>query len=314
MSLHRRKPSTIGCFLRSFFFITIIAFLSYILVKYSSNGGSTVISPLPEESAPDTSIFRFMKTQKDPEALREKVKSIIGNEWNNYSVYVCDINSKFVMGINESTIYTAASINKIPILAALYADAAKGKVDFDKVITLQAEDIQDYGTGSIRYDNPGTTYSVKTLAKLMMQKSDNTAAFLLANYIIGLDSVQSYVNSLGLTQTDMVNNKTSNKDMWLLMNAIYQKNVTTKALSEEMLGFMTDSDFEDRLPALLPKGVTVYHKIGTGTGAVHDVGVVTHGKNAYYIGIFTSDITDEEQASKLLAEVSKIVFDFMDRN
>ena len=69
------------------------------------------------------------------------------------------------MGINESVIFTAASVNKVPILAALYEEAQKGNVDFNRVITLQASDIQDYGTGSIRYDPPGTTYSVKTLAQ-----------------------------------------------------------------------------------------------------------------------------------------------------
>jgi hypothetical protein len=55
----------------------------------------------------------------------------------------------------------------------------------------------------------------------------------------------------------------------------------------------------------------VYHKIGTGTGSVHDAGVVTHEKNAYYIGIFTTDVGDEEQAAKLVSELSKTVFNFM---
>lgn len=295
------------------FFILLIALLGFTLLRYYKSLNAGVISPLPDDYKADTSILNFMKPQKDPDVLREKIKKMIADAWDNYSVLIIDYNSAFKLGMNESTIYAAASINKVPILAAIYDKAKQGNINFDKVITLQKEDIQDYGTGSIRYDAPGSTYSVKTLIRLMMQKSDNTAAFLLANYIIGLSTVQSYIDQNGLTQTDMINNKTSNKDMAILLEKIYRKKITSPALSDEMLGFMADSDFEDRIPGLLPKDTTVYHKIGTGTGAVHDVGVVEHGKTAYYIGIFTSDVGDEEQAAKLAAEVSKEVFDFMDK-
>jgi beta-lactamase class A len=202
-------------------------------------------------------------------------------------------------------------VAKVPILAALYEEAQKGNIDFNKIITLQAADIQDYGTGSIRYDPPGTTYSVKTLARLMMQQSDNTAAYLLANYVIGMDVVQKYVDGWGMTQTDMVNNQTSNSDMALLFEKIIDKKIVNPALSDEMLALLKDSDFEYLFPGELPKDVTVYHKIGTAVGAVHDVGVVESGNLKYYIGIFTSDVGDEEQAAKLLADVSKVVYDYL---
>jgi beta-lactamase class A len=311
MSFHRRRKNPAGCLFRTTTFFLLILVSGYILVRYYSEVNTEIISPIAGDYHPDTSIFKFLKKEKDPDVLRDKIKQTVGDAWDNYSVYVVDFNSKFTMGMNESTIFTAASINKVPILAALYTKAAKGQIDFDKVITLQAADIQDYGTGTIRYDPAGSTYSVKTLTRLMMQKSDNTAAFLLANYILSLDVIQSYVNENGMTQTDMINNKTSNRDMATLFQKIFNKKITTPALSDEMLDFLKNSDFEDRIPLLLPKGTTVYHKIGTAPGAVHDAGVVVNGKTAYYIGIFTSDVPDEEQAAKLAADVSKTVYTFM---
>ncbi|OGG35298.1 hypothetical protein A2363_02690 [Candidatus Gottesmanbacteria bacterium RIFOXYB1_FULL_47_11] len=269
-----------------------------------------VISPLQEGSY--KKILSVFTVRKDPLILKKKVQETIDNTWNNYSVYVVDFNSNFTMGINENEIFTAASVNKLPIMAAVYYKAQKGEVNFDQIVTLQPEDIQDYGTGSIRYDAPGTTYSVKTLMRLMMQKSDNTAAFLLGNYIVELPAIQSIISEWGLTQTDMVNNKASNHDMYILLNKIYGNNITNAALTAEMLGFMRDSDFEDRLPGELPKEATVYHKIGTGDGGIiHDVGIVVNGKTAYYVGIMTADIPDPENAAKLEAKVSKIIYDFM---
>ncbi len=291
-------------------YVVVIVVL-YTVTKPIIFPNNSILSPLPEGQPNKTTFLNFLKKEKKPEKLKELIKRTVNNEWTNYSVLVRDLNSEFSVGINDSLIYTAASVNKVPILATVYNDASIGKIDFDRIVTPQVSDIQDYGTGKIRYDPPGTAYSVKTLIQLMTQKSDNTAAFILANYIVSITHIQQYMNTLGLTQTDIINNKTSNKDMALLFEKIFLKQISTPALSEEMLGMLTNSDFEDRLPALLPHGATVYHKIGTEVGAVHDVGIVVHGSTAYYVGIFTSDITDEEQAAALMAKVSKAIYDFM---
>lgn len=269
-----------------------------------------VISPLQEGAY--KKFLGVFTVRKDPLVLKQKIKDAIGNTWKNYSVYVVDLHSNFSMGINEREMFAAASVNKLPIMAVIYDKAQKGEVNFDQIVTLQAEDIQDYGTGSIRYDPPGTTYSVKTLVRLMMQKSDNTAAFVLANYIADLATIQSVISAWGLTQTDMVNNKTSNHDMYLLLNKMYGNNIANPAQTAEMLGFMRDSDFEDRLPKELPNDAIVYHKIGTGDGGIiHDVGIVVSGSTAYYVGIMTADVPDAEKAAKLEAKISKIIYDFM---
>lgn len=303
----RSKPS--GCLKLLVYIIGmgVVAFLTELFVFKRP----AVISPVPDTFAPKNQYIQFFRKEKKSDDLRNAVKATVGNDWANYSVYVVDYNSKLTMGINESLIYTAASVNKVPILAAIYDGGRAGTVNFDKVVTVQKADIQDYGTGSIRYDPPGTSYSVKTLVQLMMQKSDNTAAYILANYIVGFDKAQTYIDGLGLSQTDLIKNDTSNKDMALLFEKIYHKTITSPALADEMLGLLTNSDFEDRLPGQLPEDAKVYHKIGTATGAVHDAGIVTNGKMTYYIGIFTRDVPDEEQAAVLISKVSKVVYDFM---
>ena len=100
--------------------------------------------------------------------------------------------------------------------------------------------------------------------------------------------------------------------MALLLHKIYSNNVANPALTAEMLGFMRDSDFEDRMPAGVPSDALVYHKIGNGdTGEVHDVGIVVHDNTVYYIGILTTGVSDVDTATKLEAKISKIVYDFM---
>lgn len=274
-----------------------------------------IVSPLPQSGLIATVNGKSQNTlftkKKTPDGLKTRIIDTVGSQWRNYSVVVRDMASGLDMTINAAVIYTGASINKVAILAALYSMAAAGETDLDRVITLQETDIQDYGTGSIRYDKPGTTYSIKTLARLMMQQSDNTAAYILANHIIGVERIQKTIGEWGLAQTDMVNNKTSNADMATLMDRIWHDKVANHALSLEMLAFMQDSEFEDRIPAELPKGTPVSHKTGNGQGFVHDIGIVTGPKGPYYIGILVGDVIDEPATIKLMAKVSRAVYDYL---
>jgi len=295
-------------FLPSLFLTLIFLVTGLLLYRYAFP--KTIVSPI-DTSGQKKNILPLFTKRKDPEELKRLVRQTVNMSLVDYSVFVVDVNSDFRMGINETQMFTGASVNKIPILAALYTEAQQGKVDLDEVLTLQENDIQDYGTGSIRYAKPGSTYTIKTLAKLMMQQSDNTAAYILGNLVLDLNTIEQMVTGWGMTQTDMVNNKTSNSDMAIIMKKIYSGNIANPALTQEMFAFFKDTDFEDRIPGLLPKDVTVYHKIGNEIGVVHDVGVVVGPTTKYYIGIMTNGVTDEEKTVKLMAQISKTVYDYM---
>lgn len=291
--------------------ILLIIIISVVRTVFFKKSGP-VLSPLPDQPKPAAKhLFQFFTREKSSDELSKKIRQQVDGTWNDYSVVVQDYQSGFSLAFSEGEIFVGASVNKVPILAALYYYASKGEVDLDKVITLQPDDIQDYGTGSIRYASPGTVYSVKTLAKLMIKQSDNTAAYILANQIIGIDKLTAIVAQWGLIQTDMANNKTSNQDIAKLFRMIYDGKITDTAHTQEMLSFLKDTDYEKRLPAELPKTATVYHKIGTEVGNIHDAGIVTDGTRTYYIGIFTSGTAEGDETDALFAKVSKTVYDYL---
>ncbi len=277
--------------------------------KTLAGNASSIVSPLG-----DLKNIPFLKdgtrNTRDSSELIDDIKEFIDQQNGTYSVYIFDINENTGFGINETTIFTAASINKVPILAVLYYEAQLGAIDLDERITIQANDIQDYGTGIIRYQEPGTVYSIKSLAQLMIEKSDNTAAYILSQRL-GTKKIQERVNEWGLVQTDITENKTSNRDLATLMVKLYKGQVTNKALTEEMVGFMDDSDFENRIPALLPKTIPVYHKIGTEVGNIHDAGIIVLPDRPFYLGVLTNDVSDEPTTEAAIAQIAKIAFDYM---
>ena len=241
--------------------------------------------------------------------LKKEIAEITKDKKGFYSYYFKDLKSDRSFGTSQDQIETGASVNKLPIIAALYYLDNQGDIDLDNRVTIQEEDVQDYGTGSIRYQEMPQTYSLKNLAKLALKNSDNTAAHVIS-ITVGEDKVQELVNSWGMEQTDMVNNITTAYDMGLLFQRIYDGKITTAAKTKELLGFMTDTDFEDRLSKSLPNEAKIYHKTGDGEGFVHDVGIIETEENVYYLGIMTSDIGENEEETKnTIAEISKKIFE-----
>lgn len=241
----------------------------------------------------------FTNPQKETEGVKNDILDVVKEAPGNYGIYYASLSEKeeLSFGINEKQIFTGASVNKIPLVAVLYHFAGKENINLEEQITLRKEDIQDYGTGSLRYREPGSTYSLKALVQLALRQSDNTAAYILSTKI-GTDVVQKTIEQWGLTQTDMANNKTSPYDMYIIFKKIYNNEVTTPALTKELLSFLTDSDFEDRIPIHLPGNTKVYHKSGDITGGVHDVGIVEYNGKVFFLGVMTEGIGDKESETK----------------
>lgn len=281
-------------------FLTIIVYTFVILLI-----GRNIVS-LPR-------LTLFAGKESYMPALKKEVQNIIKGKKGNYGIFFADLIDNQTFGINEKEIFTAASVNKVPIIATLYYLENKGKINLDQQITLQKEDIQDYGTGSLRYEKPGSTYSLKTLAKLSLKQSDNTAAYILSQTITQ-ETIQKTMRQFGLTQTSMIDNKTSPLDMYKLFKSLYINKITSESKSQELLGFMKDTDIEDRIPLLLPKDANVYHKTGDEVGFLHDVGIIENDKDTYFLAVMTSDIGNTEDKTKqTISRVSKHIIDFYDK-
>lgn len=243
-------------------------------------------------------------------ALKTAVRKMTDAKKGTYSVLFEDYQDKETFAFNEEIPYTAASVNKLPVFASLYYLVNQKELDLESNINVERRDIQDYGTGVLRYQNPGR-YPLRELARVLIEKSDNTAYYVLANKVIGLEKIEEIISRWGLKQTKMEENITTNKDQALLLKAIFSGQVASPTLTEEMIGFMDNSDFEDRLPALLPKDIEVFHKIGNEISILHDVGVIRlkNGRK-YYLGVLTTGYADEAETINLIAKISKLVFDY----
>ena len=76
-----------------------------------------------------------------------------------------------------------------------------------------------------------------------------------------------------------------------------------------MVEILSAQHFNDGIPAGLPTATKVAHKTGEITKHKHDAGIVypLNGKS-YVIVVLTKGIANDKQSSKLIADISSVVY------
>jgi len=236
-------------------------------------------------------------TNKETEPLRSALKQIAQVYPATYGVVVLDPSSGERVAMDADHRFPAASLNKLPVLMTLYRAAASGEVDLDAKISMQASDVQAYGTG-VLYTRPvGYTMTLRECARFLIKKSDNTAWKMLDRYL-GREYIRAELYRAGARSTEYwIPNTTTPDDVVLMLEKISDPSYTTPDLSAEMLDLMANTDFEDRLPQPLPEGTRVSHKIGYYGSTFADAGVVfpegaRDALDAYYIVVMAGETTE----------------------
>lgn len=223
-----------------------------------------------------------------------------------FGIAAKDMQSNREYRLADDRVFDGGSTLKLAILAYLFNQASNNQFDLNETVTIQRADVQNYGTGSLRYQNMPQTLSYRQLVLLITKQSDNTAAHVLGQRL-NEERVQEFVNRIGLTNTSMVNHSTTARDMLLLVEKLYRGELADPALTKELLEQMRGTDFEDRLPAKLPAGTIVSHKTGDAIdGGYHDVGIVERDGKVYAAAIFSHAVP-----FPLLPDISREVFDYM---
>jgi beta-lactamase class A len=277
----------------------IIIFYSFFLLLLGRQ-----LNFLPIISLPDNKTQSSLSVDEIRELMIEYISEFEGD----YSIYYEDLVSGDAFGINHNSIMTAASLNKVPIIFYLYSLAGKREVDLEEKITLLKSDIQDYGTGKLRYEKPGGVYTLKKLAELAFKHSDNTAVHLLT-IRLGENNVQYFVDSLGLSATNIAFNETSPRDFGMLISKFYNNELMSEALKQELMDYMSDTEFENRIPKYL-ENAKVYHKIGDSDNMVHDGGIIVpENGSPFVLVVMTQGIVEEENAHDSIGKIAKEIYD-----
>lgn len=241
------------------------------------------------------------KAQKIIEDFNLETKSLSGV----YSLYVVDLKTGFNFGVLEDEVMTAASLIKLPVMIGLYQESEKGNIDLNETYTLKNED-KVGGSGSLYGKPSGYKITYRKLLELMGQESDNTAFRIVVNRL-GEDKVRQIVSEIGMTNTNYDENETTPFDIGSTFEKLWNRELISGENTEELLGFLTDTIYEEWLAAGVPGGIRVAHKYGREVHVVNDAGIV-YSDNPFAVVIMSKGVIERE-VDEIFPKLAKAVYD-----
>lgn len=255
-------------------------------------------------------VIGFQPDLADLDGVRKSIELLLSKLSGTYGVYFYNLETNESFGINQDQVYTAASINKIPIMVSFYQSVEDKKFKEEDEYSLKRNDVQDYGTGQLRYQKIGTKYTYAKLIELTGKISDNTAAYVLEN-LVKRKTIQSKLDELKLDNTSMEGNTTTPKEIGQYLLLLYNDQLVSKENKEKILNALTDTDFEDRIPQGVPKEAKVAHKIGNEIQVYSDCGII-RASQPYILCILTKEVKEAE-ALEVIPKISRLVWEFLSR-
>lgn len=248
---------------------------------------------------------------------------------------VRDLRTGQTLSIDGDTVFHAASTMKVPVLFALFREFQSGRMKADRrvllvnqfrsivdssVYTLSASDDSD----SSVYAMVGHEVPLRELATRMITHSSNLATNALIT-LLDPRRITLQTREWGATRMQVLrgvednaafraglNNTVTANDLVALFASLERGQVANRASTREMLSILEAQAFNDEIPAGLPPGTRVAHKTGWITATQHDAGLVfPPDRPPYAIAILTRGITDQQIANRLMADCSRIVWEWL---
>lgn len=243
-----------------------------------------------------------------------------------------DLASGDTLFLNADTSFHAASTMKVPVMIELYRRASEGgfRMSQGLLIVNQFASIVDGSSyalsatddsDSTLYHRIGERVPVDTLLRLMITRSSNFATNTLIA-LVGAERVTRSMRDLGANRIQVLrgvedgkayergmNNMTTARDLAIILRAIEEDRAAPAAATREMRDILLAQEFHEQIPAGLPPGVPVAHKTGSITGHMHDAAIVyPPGRKPYVLVVLTRGVPDGAKASKLIADLSALVY------
>jgi beta-lactamase class A len=271
---------------------------------------------------------------RSPNDVKKKIEDLVrasGAQMVGVAFY--DLASNHEVLINPDESFHAASTMKVPVMMEIYRQAASGRFSLDDRIAVN-NDFISIADGShftvsanddsepTLYQKIGQTETIRELMRLMIVRSSNLATNILIARV-SATRVMELMRELGAEKIRVLrgvedgkayerglNNTTTARDLMILLRRIAARRAVSKEASDEMISVLLGQEFNEGIPAGLPKDARVAHKTGFITGIHHDAAIIyLPNHQPYVLVVLTRGLTDEKRAHTLMADISRTVYE-----
>ena len=254
--------------------------------------------------------------------MRETAQTaILSLPGTSSGVFVNLTNSADNYSDEPGRIFPAASMIKLPIAGAAYQRVADGQWKLTDILTL-TDAVKVGGTGIVRNQPAGTTYTLDKLIEIMLINSDNTAANMIVDKLGGFGPVNTFSQAQGMGNTIMrrklydlaaqsrgVENTTTTGDIARFFLRLQSGDLLQRTYADRLRTILAQRGQQDKNWALLnlPPNTIALHMTGTGAGTRNDAIFVTAGEKQYLLVLMVTD-PNEAGIEAALTRVSAALY------
>lgn len=269
-----------------------------------------------------------------PENLEKKIDALVrASGAETVAVAYYDLATGKELLINPDVSFHAASTMKVPVMMEIFRQASAGKLSLDQRIPVKNDFASivdgshysltpDSDSDQSLYTKAGQTETIRELIRLMITASSNLATNILIERVTP-ERVMDLMHTIGAEHIRVLrgvedgkafqqglNNTTTARDLMIILRRIAERRAVSAKASDEMIKIMLDQKFNEGIPAGLPRNARVSHKTGSITRINHDAAIVyPRGRKPYVLVVLTRGIEDEKVAHKLIADISRVVYE-----
>lgn len=259
--------------------------------------------------------------------IEQQLNGLLEQAGGTWGIVIENLVTNERLSRNEDQRFFAASLIKVPIMAAVFAEAYNGKFAFADKITLRQEELVG-GSGVLQHMSPGLEISVWDLVTLMIIQSDNTATNMMID-LVGKESIREMMRKTGMNNSQFYNklmiipaelegyNEVTAGDMANHLRLMAAGKIISYNSCLQMIGIMKRQQIQQSLPLYLPDpdhevigGLPRWelaHKTGTVTNIEHDTGILYVGDTAVILSILSKNV-EANTARQTIGRIAELVY------
>jgi beta-lactamase class A len=259
------------------------------------------------------------------DTLRYEIERAAAYSTGVLGAYARRLGKPVACAYNADEVFPAASVIKLLILVTLYQEAERDPALLQQRVRLRASDFVG-GSDYLQNAEPGEWYAVETLARAMIDQSDNTASNTLIT-LFGFARINRTAERAGLYHTQLKRhfldytaivhhseNLTSARDIGVLMYQLERgaheavHTIARPASCRKMIDILLHQEDRDKIVRGLPKGTPVANKTGEINAVRNDAAIVDpYGESPYILTVLTKDLADFSNGVIAIRRVAKAV-------
>ena len=215
----------------------------------------------------------------------------------------------------DREVLPAASVIKLPILAAFWEAVRGGRLDPDARVTLGRPALSE-GSGVLQALSPGLQPTWADLATLMITVSDNTATNLVIERL-GIEAIQAWIQAAGLPDTRLRRrmmdreavaagreNEVSAADALALLAGIHGGTCVSASASARMREILGAQQLQAKLGRRLPPALRVANKTGELGEISHDAGMLSGPGGTLLVVVLTRGLVPLGRGADTIGDIA----------